>query len=145
MKKPLLVSVLSVSLFSLDVQIVAAPKETRGGIKQKVGNAAKKAAAEAEVFYSGEPRFSSIEGTSIVYATNTHETILKIHDAFYFPYTYVNPVGHTRETVWLVSESAHGPWLPASAMPEHAREIECSQINANPSDPYQLCALPWPH
>ena len=145
MKKPLLVSILSVGFFSLQIQILAAPQEIRGGIKQKVGNAAKKAAAEAVVFYSGEPQFSSIEGTSIIYATNTHETILKIGDAFYFPYIYFNPVGHTRERVWLVSGSAHGPWLPATTIPEHAREIECSQINANPSDPYQLCALPWPH
>lgn len=145
MNKVTVVSLLLIGFFSLDVQIQAVPQEDRPDIKQKVSDAAKKAATQAEVFYRGEPQFSWIEGTSITYVTNTPETILKIDNVFYFHYTYFNSVNNTTHTVWLVSGSAHGPWTPANAVPESVLAIVCSQIHANPNDPYQLCALPWEH
>ena len=134
-------AILLIGFLGLAVQDYALSQEGRPAIQQKVKKAATQAAVHAYVFYHGEPQFSWIEGTSITYATNTHETVLKIDDSFYFHYTY-----HTNSTeeVWLVSAAAQGPWVPAQTVPEDAIAVVCSQLNANPNEPYLLCALPWP-
>lgn len=43
--------------------------------------------------------------------------------------------GSAQANLFTYNVGPVGPWLPASAIPEHAREIECSQINANPKRP----------
>src|ERR1700746_3845155 len=75
------VASLLIGFLGLAVQDYAAPQEGRPAIKQKVKKAAMQAAVHAYVFYHGEPQFSWIEGTSITYATNTPETVLKIDDS----------------------------------------------------------------
>jgi hypothetical protein len=129
-------------------QIHAAPQEAGPHIKQKVSQKAEEAAAQSRVFYQGVPHFVSIEGTLITYATNTRQTVLRIGDTFYFLLSYFEPYfrlteGGTRN-VWLVSKKAQGPWVVAEFIPEETTAIVCAQINADPSYPYQLCALPWP-
>ena len=134
------VASLLIGFLGLAVQDYAAPQEGRPVIKQKVKKAAMQAAVHAYVFYHGEPQFSWIEGTSITYATNTPETVLKIDDSFYFHYRVLN----STEEVWLISASAQGPWVPAQTVPEDAIAVVCGQLNVNPNEPYLLCALPWP-
>jgi len=134
------VASLLIGFLGLAVQDYAAPQEGRPAIKQKVKKAAMQAAVHAYVFYHGEPQFSWIEGTSITYATNTPETVLKIDDSFYFHYRVLN----STEEVWLISASAQGPWVPAQTVPEDAIAVVCGQLNVNPNESYLLCALPWP-
>jgi hypothetical protein len=134
------VASLLIGFLGLAVQDYAASQEGRPAVKQKVKKAAMQAAVHAYVFYHGEPQFSWIEGTSITYATNTPETVLKIDASFYLHYRVLNRT----EEVWLISASAQGPWVPAQTVPEDAIAVVCGQLNVNPNEPYLLCALPWP-
>jgi hypothetical protein len=139
------VSILLAGFFGLAVQIRAVPQEGSEDIKQKVSKTATKAAAQAIVHYQGAPRFAPIEGTSIAYATNSPEAVLNIAGAFYLLFTYFNPVARGMQDVWLVSASAHGPWIPAHSIPARATAIVCGQINTARSEPLQLCTLPRPN
>jgi hypothetical protein len=136
---------LLIGFFGVAIQNYAAPQENRPAIEQKVKKAALQAAGHAHVFYHGEPQFTGISGTSITYATNTSETVLKIDHSFYFHYTYYSSGLHSTEQVWVASSSAQGPWVPAYTVPEDAIAIVCGQLNFNPNEPYLLCALPWPN
>jgi hypothetical protein len=142
MKKLRIIASLLIGFFGLTVQIHATPQEASHEIKQKVSKTAKKAATQANVHYVGSPKFSPIGATSITYAINTSEPVIKIRDTFYLLFNYFNPVIQERQNVWLVSGSAQGPWVPAQSLPEEVPEIVCSQINEHSSEPYQLCALP---
>ncbi|HYL68001.1 MAG TPA: hypothetical protein VEX69_02455 [Candidatus Limnocylindria bacterium] len=142
MKKATMIASLLIGFFGLTLQIQAVPQAAGPEIKQKVTKTARKAAAQARVVYRGSPQFAQIEGTSISYATNASQAVLKIGDAFYVPFNYFNPIVPSIQNVWLVSGSAHGPWVPAPSVPEKATAIVCSQINNDPSEPYQLCTLP---
>jgi hypothetical protein len=142
MKKLPTIAVLLIGFFGLTVQIHATPQEANHEIKQKVSKTAKKAATQASVYYVSSPKFASIGATSVTYATNTPEVVVKIGDAFYLLFTYFNPIVNERQTVWLVSGSAQGPWVAAESLPEEVPAIVCSQINGNSSHPYQLCSLP---
>jgi hypothetical protein len=144
MKKVIVIASLLISLFGLTLQNHAAQQEGSAAIKQKITKTGRTAAAHARVFYRDAPRFGQIAGTSITYATNTSQAVLKIDDAFYFLFSYYDPIALCTREIWLVSASAQGPWVPAQSVPEIATEIVCSQINSNPDEPYQLCALPWP-
>jgi len=142
MKKTTVVASLLIGFFGFSVQVDAAQQGGGPEIKQKVTKTARKAAAQAKVVYQGTPQFTRIEGTSIAYATNTSQAILKVGDAFYFLFTYFNPVARSTQQMWLVSSSAQGPWVPAQSVPEKVTAIVCSQISTNPSEPYQLCTPP---
>jgi hypothetical protein len=139
------VASLLIAFFGVVIQNYAAPQENPPAIKQKVKNAALRAAGHAHVFYHGEPQFTGISGTSIAYATNTLETVLKIDHTFYLHYTYYNHYNRvlSTEQVWVTSSGAQGPWLPAYTVPEDAIAIVCAQLNLNPNEPYLFCALPW--
>jgi hypothetical protein len=144
MKKVTVIASLLIGFFGFTVQIHAAPQAGDPEIKQEVSKTAEKAAAQAKVRYQGDPQFASIEGTLITYATNAAEAVLNIGNAFYVSFAYYNPIVRSTQNVWLVSASAHGPWVPASSVPEKATAIVCAQISADPSTPYLLCARPRP-
>ena len=67
----------------------------------------KSAAAQAKVSYSGEPKFAPIEGTSLYYATNTTDKVIKVGDVYYL----------CLQGVWFMSPNARGPWTTASSIP----------------------------
>jgi hypothetical protein len=134
---------LLLGLVGNSMQIHAAQEPQGPEIKQKVAKLAVKLAPQAEVIYHGSPKFLLIDGTSIAYATNSPDKVIHIGNAFYFLFTYYYPLVHNTRDVWLVSASAQGPWVPAHFLPELLPHIVCSQVNAYPVDPYQLCALPW--
>jgi hypothetical protein len=133
MKRDKVIAGLLLGVLSLAVTIHAAPQESSEGIEQSVLKKARAVAAHAGVVYTGPPRFVSIQGTSITYATNTPQEVLSIGNNFYL----------SIEEVWLVSINAQGPWRAAPYVPKIAPAIVCSQLNANPFNPYQLCTLPW--
>ncbi len=68
----------------------------------------KSAAAQAKVSYSGEPQFAPIEGTSLYYATNTADKVIKVGDVYYL----------CLQGVWFMSPKADGPWTTASSVPQ---------------------------
>jgi hypothetical protein len=68
----------------------------------------KSAAAQAKVSYSGDPQFTPIEGTSLYYATNTADKVIKVGDVYYL----------CLQGVWFKSPNAQGPWTTASSVPQ---------------------------
>ncbi len=66
------------------------------------------AAAQAKVAYSGDPQFKPIEGTSLSYAANTPDKVIKVGDVYYL----------CLQGVWFLSSTPHGPWQTASSVPQ---------------------------
>jgi hypothetical protein len=105
-----------------------APKE----IKQRITKRGQKIAAHVRVQYNGAPAFVPIAETVISYASNTPLPIIHIGQVFYLK---------TRQ-VWIAAENPLGPWTAAPSVPLEVPAIICVQLNSNPFDPSQLCALP---
>jgi hypothetical protein len=133
MKKMMAIASLLFAVAGPTVLIHAAQQESSQQINQSVTKKARAVAAHAAVLYMGQPRFVAILETSISYATNTPQEVLNFGNNFYL----------FMQDVWLMSSSALGPWRVAPYVPEVVATIVCSQLNAYPLDPYQLCALPW--
>jgi hypothetical protein len=145
MTKPATIPSLVICALGLSAGLRAAPQAGSGEVKQKVSRAAIRAATYAQVHYVGPPHFTYLEGTPITYATNTVDAVIKSGDAFYFRYAFYNPVHFIWQDAWLISRSPEGPWMPAHLVPVEVENMVCSQINDNPNQPYQVCALPWPY
>ncbi|HTR67520.1 MAG TPA: hypothetical protein VMH85_17200 [Terriglobales bacterium] len=69
-----------------------------------------RAAAEAsvKVVYTGEPQFVVIEGTTMYYAVNTQQRVIRIGTTYYLCYN----------AIWFVSTSPAGPWKTADVVPQ---------------------------
>lgn len=72
-----------------------------------------KAAAKVNVSYAGEPQFKPIEGTSLSYAANTAEKVIKVGDVYYVCF----------QGAWFKSTSAQGPWQAAESVPKEIYSI----------------------
>jgi hypothetical protein len=66
-----------------------------------------KAAANVKVAYSGPPQFAPIQGTSLSYATNTPNKVIKVGDLYYLCF----------QGVWFMSTTPQGPWQTAPSVP----------------------------
>ena len=65
------------------------------------------AEAKAKVNYDGAPQFKPIEGTSLQYASNTQEKVIKSGDLYYLCF----------QAVWFMSTSPNGPWKVTNSVP----------------------------
>lgn len=74
------------------------------------------AAKQVKVTYSGEPEFKPIENTSLQYAVNTEEKVIKSGDLYYVCY----------QGVWFSSNSPKGPWETATSVPDEIYKIPVS-------------------
>jgi hypothetical protein len=74
------------------------------------------AAAKVKVSYDGTPKFEPITGTSMTYATNTPNKIIKVGDLYYLCF----------QAVWFMSTSPSGPWTTADAVPDEIYTIPAS-------------------
>jgi hypothetical protein len=66
-----------------------------------------KAAASVKVSYSGSPQFAPIQGTSLTYATNTPNRVIRVGDLYYL----------CLQGVWFMSTTPQGPWQTAPSVP----------------------------
>ncbi len=65
------------------------------------------AEAKVKVQYTGPPKFVPIETTSLSYAVNTNEKVIKVVDLYYLCF----------QGVWFMSTSPNGPWKTADSVP----------------------------
>ena len=72
--------------------------------------------ATTSVEYDGEPEFEKVAGTSMLYAVNSTETILKLDNKYYC----------VDNGVWFESSNAKGPWKVAVERPGEVENIEPS-------------------
>ncbi len=71
------------------------------------------AEAQAKVMYDGTPAFSPIPGTTLQYATNTQDKVIRVGDLYYLCF----------QAVWFVSTSPTGPWKTADSVPQEIYTI----------------------
>ncbi|MBZ5631270.1 MAG: hypothetical protein LAO06_20645 [Acidobacteriia bacterium] len=71
------------------------------------------AEAKVKVVYAGDPQFKLIEGTSLSYAANTQDKVIKVGDLYYLCF----------QGVWFMSTSPNGPWKTADSVPKQIYEI----------------------
>ncbi len=65
------------------------------------------AAKEVQVSYAGTPQFVPIEGTTMLYATNTPNKVIQVGAQYYLCY----------QGVWFVGSTPQGPWQVAQTVP----------------------------
>lgn len=68
---------------------------------------------KADVAYSGEPKFEPIDGTSLSYAANSNETVIKVGDAYFV----------LKDGIWFEGNSPTGPFTVAKAVPDEIYKI----------------------
>jgi hypothetical protein len=66
-----------------------------------------KAAQSVKVAYSGSPQFAPIQGTSLTYATNTPNRVIRVGDLYYL----------CLQGIWFMSTTPQGPWQTAPSVP----------------------------
>ena len=76
----------------------------------------KEAAAKVKVNYSGEPKFEGIKGTSMEYAANTRDKVVKVGDVYYL----------CLQGVWFMSPNPTGPWTTCTSVPKEIYTIPSS-------------------
>jgi hypothetical protein len=65
-------------------------------------------AAQVSVSYEGPPQFLPVEGTTMQYASNTADKVLRVGDLYYL----------RRHGAWFIAPTPQGPWAAASGPPE---------------------------
>jgi hypothetical protein len=73
----------------------------------------KEAEAQVKVQYDGEPQFKPIDTTTLSYATNTQDKVIKVGDIYYLCF----------QAVWFMSTAPNGPWKVASSVPKEIYTI----------------------
>jgi hypothetical protein len=68
---------------------------------------------DVEVKYDGAPQFKPIENTSLTYAVNTADRIIRVDNQYYL----------VRQGIWFVSNSPNGPWTTAQSVPSQVYTI----------------------
>jgi len=68
---------------------------------------------KVKVAYDGDPQFKPIESTSMQYATNTQEKVIRVGDLYYLCF----------QGVWFMSTKPNGPWKTADSVPQEIYSI----------------------
>jgi hypothetical protein len=77
---------------------------------------AKEAANKVKVEYTGDAKFEPIKGTSMEYATNTQDKVIKVGDVYYL----------CLQGVWFMSPNSTGPWTTCTSVPQEIYTIPSS-------------------
>jgi hypothetical protein len=83
--------------------------------------AAVKRDATIQVEYDGKPKFEDVEETTLQYAVNTPDQVLKYGKKYYC----------AKEAVWYVADNPEGPWGVATEVPNEIQKIPASNPNYN--------------
>jgi len=70
--------------------------------------AVNRTAAAPKVEYDGDPKFETIQGTSMQYAVNTSHSVVKVENSYYL----------CADGVWFSGAAALGPWIVTDAVPD---------------------------
>src|SRR3954454_24673000 len=73
----------------------------------------KTAAEAAKVTYDGDPTFVPVQGTSMQYAANTSQKVIKVGDVYYL----------CLQAVWFFATTPQGPWQTAPSVPQEIYTI----------------------
>ena len=73
----------------------------------------KEAATKVKVEYAGDPKFEPIKGTSMEYAANTPDKVIKVGDVYYL----------CLQGVWFMSPAPNGPWTTCTSVPQEIYTI----------------------
>jgi hypothetical protein len=73
----------------------------------------KKAAQLVDVTYDGQPEFKPIEGTTLQYAVNTPDRVIKVDNQYYL----------CENGAWFYSSAPTGPWTTAPSVPSQIYTI----------------------
>src|SRR5436190_3666547 len=73
----------------------------------------KEAATKVKVEYAGDPKFEPIKGTSMAYATNTPDKVIKVGEVYYL----------CLQGVWFMSPNSQGPWTTCTSVPQEIYTI----------------------
>src|SRR5438094_758052 len=73
----------------------------------------KQAATKVKVEYAGDPKFEPIKGTSMAYATNTPDKVIKVGDVYYL----------CLQSFWFMSPNSQGPWTTCTSVPQEIYTI----------------------
>jgi len=76
----------------------------------------KAAASKVKVDYAGDPKFEPIKRTSMEYAANTADKVIKVGDVYYL----------CLQGVWFMSPNATGPWTTCTSVPQEIYTIPSS-------------------
>jgi len=71
------------------------------------------AESKVHVVYDGDPSFKKIDGTSLDYATNTQDKVIKYGDLYYLCF----------QAVWFMSTTPNGPWKTCDEIPAEIYKI----------------------
>ncbi|MBN9299499.1 MAG: hypothetical protein J0I41_21035 [Filimonas sp.] len=69
--------------------------------------------SKVKVTYDGTPDFKKIDGTTLDYATNTQEKVIKYGDMYYLCF----------QAVWFMSTTPTGPWKVCDIVPDEIYKI----------------------
>jgi hypothetical protein len=72
--------------------------------------------ATVTVEYDGEPKFEKVEGTTMLYALNSPQTVLKLSNKYFC----------VDNGIWFESANPKGPWAVSEKRPEEVEKIEPS-------------------
>lgn len=82
----------------------------------KMAKVATDGSVKVEVTYSGEPKFEPITGTSMSYAVNSNEQVIKVGDKYYV----------LKDGVWFIGDTPTGPFAVARAVADEIYTIPAS-------------------
>lgn len=68
---------------------------------------------KVDVSYNGEPKFEAIEGTSLFYAVNANEQVIKVADKYFV----------LKDGIWFVGDTPTGPFSVARAVADDIYRI----------------------
>lgn len=71
---------------------------------------------KVDVVYSGDPKFEPIDGTTLSYAVNSNEQVIKVGERYFV----------LKDGIWFVGDTPTGPFQVAKAVPDDIYKIPAS-------------------
>ncbi|MFK4771707.1 SH3 domain-containing protein [Rhizobium sp. ZW T2_16] len=108
-----------VSYYAVRASIPGTSESAEARLKASIPQMARVATdgtVKIDISYSGDPRFEPIDGTSLAYAVNSNEQVIRVADKYFV----------LKNGVWFVGDSPSGTFLVAKAVPDEIYKIPAS-------------------